>query len=337
MNKIMRQWQLPGFGRENLRIVEVLVPQPKAHEVLIKVRAVSLNNRDRQMIDNGMGMIFPLPLVPASDMSGEVIAIGHNVTRFKKGDAVLPGFWLGWIEGQWPNSAKTLGGPLPGTLSEYIVLDEQHLVAAPRTLNHLQTSTLSCAALTAWFALMEENPLRPGQSVLIHGTGGVALFGVQFAAAQGANVIVVSSSDEKLQQVKKLGASHCIHRHHDANWPATVRELTAGKGVDHVLEIAGGENLSLSLQALAQGGRISLIGVLNGYELRLPTIPLFLNRPTIQGVGVGHRRALEDMIQAIDHINLQPVISGEYKFDELQRALDHLESGPFGKVVLNFD
>jgi NADPH:quinone reductase-like Zn-dependent oxidoreductase len=283
------------------------------------------------MAADGMGLPLRLPFVPGSDMSGEVAAVGARVTRFAAGDRVINSFWSGWFDGERPASATTLGGPGPGVFATHVVLDEETLVHAPKGWSHAQASTLPCAGLTAWTALVEHGRLRAGQTVLVHGTGGVALFCVQWARLHGAMPIVVTSSSAKVDAARELGA-RVLMRNED--WLAGVHDITAGRGVDHVIETAGGDNLAASMEALAAGGRVSVIGMLAGTELRLPFYPLIVKRATVLGIGVGHRRSLEELVRAAGSSGVQPVIAHEYGFDELPQALEHVERGAFGKVVV---
>ncbi|WP_420849355.1 zinc-dependent alcohol dehydrogenase family protein [Paraburkholderia bryophila] len=331
----MGQWVLREAGAHNLRLEDKPMPTPGAGEIVVRVAAVSLNYRDLWFIaDEQTDTSTTLPATPGSDMAGTVVATGAGVTRFSEGDDVLGTFWAGWIDGECPPDAGVLGGSLPGVLAHYVVLHESWAVRAPRTLSALEASTLPCAGLTAWFALVEKGALHAGQTVVMQGTGGVALFGVQLARAHGAQVIATTSSAAKLQRVLALGVTHGIDRNATPDWAHVARELTGGRGVDHVFELAGGDNLGASLRALRQGGRISLIGTLDGYSMSLPSIPSFLGRPTIQGIGVGHRRALEDLVRAVDTLELKPVVDTVYAFDQLPAALAHLERGAFGKVVV---
>lgn len=331
----MNQWVLREAGAQNLRLEEKPMPTPGAGEIVVRVAAVSLNYRDLWFIaDEQTDTSVTLPATPGSDMAGTVVATGAGVTRFSEGDDVLGTFWAGWIDGECPPDAGVLGGSLPGVLAHYVVLHESWAVRAPRTLSAVEASTLPCAGLTAWFALVEKGAIHAGQTVVMQGTGGVALFGVQLARAHGAQVIATTSSAGKLQRVLELGATHGIDRNATPDWERAARELTGGRGVDHVFELAGGDNLGASLRALRQGGRISLIGTLDGYSMSLPSIPSFLGRPTIQGIGVGHRRALEDLVRAVDTLELKPVVDTVYAFDQLPAALAHLERGAFGKVVV---
>ncbi|MFM0336672.1 zinc-dependent alcohol dehydrogenase family protein [Paraburkholderia fungorum] len=333
--RTMSKWVLRDHGVQHLKLEETAVPAPGIGEIVVRVAAVSLNYRDLGFIAGGeSGAQASLPVTPGSDLAGIVVAAGAGVTRFSEGDEVLGTFWAGWIDGECPPEAGVLGGSLPGVLAQYVVLNEAWAVRAPRTLSLAEASTLPCAGLTAWFALVEKGAVHAGQTVVMQGTGGVALFGLQLARAHGAQVIVTSSGAAKLRRVSELGATHGIDRSATPDWDRVAREMTGGRGVDHVFELAGGDNLGASLRALRQGGRISLIGTLDGYSMSLPSIPSFIGRPTIQGIGVGHRRAVEDLVRAVDALGLKPVVDTVYPFDELPAALAHVERGAFGKVVV---
>jgi NADPH:quinone reductase-like Zn-dependent oxidoreductase len=230
---------------------------------------------------------------------------------------------------------RAAAGPLPGMLAEYVTLDEQSAVRAPLSLTDAEASTLPIAALTAWFALVETGRLRSGQTVLVQGTGGVAMFGLQIALAFGARVIVTSRHAEKLARVRALGTVDTIDTQETPAWANGVQGLTEGRGVDHVLELLGGSNLEQSATALAPGGRIAQIGFLQDPNLMFPVIPLMLKRAIVQGISVGHRRAFEEMNAAFDERGIKPVIGQTYHFDEVAAAFEHLEQGPFGKVVIS--
>ncbi|HTH77045.1 MAG TPA: NAD(P)-dependent alcohol dehydrogenase [Trinickia sp.] len=333
-NSTMKKWTVTSPGLEHLRLESAPLPSCGEHEVLVRVEAVSLNYRDLGVIQGEDGAAMPFPCTPGSDLAGVVVASGARVTRFREGDAVIGTFWAGWLDGEWPTTARVLGGSLPGVLAQYVVLHEDWLVPAPSTLDAVQASTLPCAGLTAWFALVEKGGLRAGQTVLVQGTGGVALFGLQLARAHGAQVIVTTSSEDKRRRALALGASHVIDRNAHPRWDVEARALTGGRGVDHIFELAGGDNLAASLRALRQGGRISLIGVLGEHSMTFPSVPSFLTRPVIQGIGVGHRRALEELVRAVDALALEPVVDACYAADQLPQALAHLKRGAFGKIVV---
>lgn len=339
MPKMMKRWTLDTVGIDaELKFTEAAVPDPSPGEVLVRVKAASLNYRDKLVRETGMGLPLQFPFVPASDMSGVVEVVGEGVTRFHSGDRVISTFAPGWIDDKPLGSARnppyrTLGGFHPGVLSEYVAFPADWFVSAPETLDHGEASTLTCAGLTAWFALVERGKVKPGDTVLVQGTGGVAMFGLQIAAAQGADVIVTSGDREKLEKAKALGARHGIDRK-AGDWVEQVYQLTNDRGVDHIFEIVGGPHLGQSLKAVALNGRISLIGVFEGFDISGPAGPLLLKSPVIQGIAVGHRRALEDFVRAVDRIGLKPVIEHRYSFSEVPAAFDHLDRGAFGKIVV---
>ncbi|WP_411851506.1 zinc-dependent alcohol dehydrogenase family protein [Stenotrophomonas sp. LGBM10] len=337
--EMMTVWQLPQLGMANLEMAQRPVPQPGPHEVVVKVGAVSLNYRDALVIEGGLLQAPPpLPFVPVSDMAGEVVAAGSAVTRIKTGDRVVGNFWTQWLDDAPPaemlRHGLSLGGPLPGVLASHVVIDEAIAVRAPRSLSYVQACTLPVAALTAWFALTHAAQVRAGQTVVVQGTGGVSLFGLQFARALGARVIVTSRSDAKLSRANLLGAWATINTRQTPEWAAVVAALTDGQGADHILEMIGGDNLGQSVQALAGGGHILQIGFMEDTEIRMPAIPLQLRRATLRGVSVGHRRAFEEMNHAIDAFGIEPVIDHVFPFAEAPAAFARLQQGPFGKVVI---
>ncbi|WP_409568129.1 zinc-dependent alcohol dehydrogenase family protein [Methylobacterium sp. E-066] len=335
----MRRWDMSGLGRASLQLKTVPVPEPGPGQVLVKAAAAALNYRDTLVIEHGMGLALAFPFTPASDLAGTVAAIGDGVTRFRPGDRVITTFFPDWVDGRSAGSAKTvdattLGGAHQGVLADYVALPQDWFVAAPQSLDLAEASTLPCAGLTAWFALVERGQLRAGQSVLVQGTGGVALFGLQIAKAHGAEVFVTSGSENKRERARALGADHAIDRD---GWVEAVYRLTADRGIDHILELVGGAHLAKSLEAVAVDGRVSVIGVIEGYDLAAAAGQLMLKSATVQGIRVGHRRALEDLVRAVDVMRLKPVIDRRYALDELPAALDHLDRGPFGKIVITFD
>jgi len=334
----MKYWNLTGAGRERLEVAEGDAPVAGYGEVLVKVASVSLNYRDMLVIGGQIGVGRPDRFTPASDMCGAVVACGPGVTRFAVGDRVLSTYVPGWIDGRTPGTAsrpgvQTMGGPRQGVLAEYVALPAEWLVAAPASLDDAQASTLPIAGVTAWYSLIEKGGLRAGQTVVAQGTGGVALFGVQIAKAHGARVIVTSSDDAKLERAKALGADIGINRL-KTDWAQAVLAATDGVGADHILEIAAGPGLTKSVHAAALHAQIAVIGVIEGLELTAPVVEVLTKQVTIRGIWVAHRRAAEDFVRAVDTLGLEPVIDAEYAFEDLQQALDHLERGPFGKVVV---
>ncbi len=337
--KQMKRWQLTEFGLENLQLAEVEIPNPAKNEVLIKVNAVSLNYRDKLVIE---GLLLPelpqMPFTPISDMAGDVVALGDDVSRVAIGESVIANFWSQWLDGKAPNSmmdhGQSLGGPLPGVLAQYIVVHEDILVKSPKSLTSEEASTLPVAGLTAWFALWEKGKVHQGETVLVQGTGGVSLFGMQIAKALGANVIVTSRSQEKIDAIKALGVSSVINTKQFPNWDEEAMKLTNGKGVDYILELIGGDNIRQSVNALAADGHIFQIGFMSNSELVIPALPLMLRRAVIQGITVGHRRGLEDLCEFVDRHEIKPIIDKVYDFDQVKAAFAQLEIGAFGKIVI---
>ena len=333
----MKAWELVKFGPEkNLRMVERPMPAPGPGEVLVRVHAVSLNYRDKILVEGTYMPGLPLPFVPASDASGEVVAVGDGVTRAAVGDRVTGQFRVRWLDGKpGPDEvALSLGGPLPGVLAEYVLWPQEAVVKPPSHLSYEEAATLPIAGLTAWFALMEDGQLKAGESVLVQGTGGVSLFAVQLAAMAGARVIVTSSGDEKLLKVKQLGATDTVNYRTTPDWDKAVLELTTGRGVDHVIEVGSGKTFTRTLNALAIEGHVAVVGFLGGMEINVDARSLIRKRARVQGIAVGHRRAFEEMNRAIEMHGLRPVIDRCFAFAEVKEAFAHLDQGAFGKIVI---
>lgn len=333
----MRRWEIDAIGRENLELRTVEIPTPAPGEVLVKVAAVALNYRDKMVIETGRGLPLAFPFTPGSDLAGDIVALGSGVTRFSTGDRVISSFTPDWIDGQRPGDARTpayrtLGGYYPGVLAEYVAMPQEWLVGAPATLEPAQAATLPCAGLTAWFALVERAGVQAGDTVLIPSTGGVALFGLQIAKAHGAQVIV-SGRAEKAERAKALGADHYVDRARE-DWLEAIYSITDNRGADHILEVVGGDHLAKSVQLAAVGGHICQIGALEGFDISAPAMPLMLKDVTIHGIGTGSRTALTRLVRAVDRTGIKPVVDSVYALGDLAEALDHLDRGPFGKVVI---
>jgi NADPH:quinone reductase-like Zn-dependent oxidoreductase len=323
------------FGIDSLRVVERPQPRPGHGQVLLKMRAWSLNYRDLLVVTGKYNPRLRLPLTPLSDGVGEVAAVGDGVTRVKVGDRVAPIFIQGWSAGEVNESmSKTsLGGGGEGLLAEYVVLSQEGVVAVPGHLSDEEGATLPCAAVTAWHALITAGRLKPGDAVLTQGTGGVSLFALQIARMAGARVIITSSSDAKLQRALQMGAGDGINYKTNPDWEERVRELT-GTGVDHVVDLGGAGTLGKSLRAVRAGGRISLIGVLTGGGQVNP-MPALMKNVCVQGIYVGSREMFEAMNRAVALHLLRPVVDRVFAFTEAGAALKYLESGAhFGKVCL---
>lgn len=330
----MRVWELRTFGVDGLAQADRPVPEPGPRQVVLRVGAASLNYRDALVVAGTYFPDLPLPFVPLSDAAGQVESVGSGVTRFRVGDRAITHFIPRWIDGDAPVDGTTIGAPLPGVLAEYIVSDEDALVATPDYLNDQEASTLPIAALTAWNALFGRRALKPGDSVLVEGTGAVSMFALQLAAAAGARVIVTSSSDEKLERACALGAWEAINYARHPEWDVQVLELTGGRGVDHVVEVVGGTNVSRALATLAPGGHVALIGGLQGFSTAFDFLPFLFKRASIDAVSVGSRRQFECMNRALDVFRLHPVIDAVYAWSDAPAAFEHLRRGAFGKVVV---
>ena len=335
----MRVYQLQDdWSIDHLRVAERVEPRPGPGQVLLRMKAASLNHRDLFVLRRGYGtQTGSLPLVVLSDGVGEVAEAGEGVTRVSLGDRVCPMFFQGWLGGE-PTSARlkaVLGGPLDGVMADYMVLEAEGVAKVPDHLSDEEAATLPCAALTAWSALVTEGRVKAGDKVLVQGTGGVSLFALQFAKMLGAYVIAISSSDDKLRRVRELGADHGINYRSQPEWGRQAKALAGGDGVDHVVEVGGQETLAQSLRAVRTGGTISLIGVLSGPGLDVPLGPVVTRHVRLQGIAVGSRDGFEAMTRAIAQHRLRPVIDRVFAFAELRAALDHLAAGAhFGKICI---
>ncbi len=335
----MKRYEIQeSFGMENLVAVNHPDPGPPGPgRIVLKIRAAALNFRDLLMVRGHYNPRQPLPLVPCSDGVGEVIAVGDGVERVRPGDRVATAFSQTWISGP-PTAEKlrgTLGGPIDGVLAEMMEIDAEGVVPVPEGLDDIEAATLPCAALTAWSALVEWGRVMAGDTVLIQGTGGVSVFALQFARMIGARVIATSSSDEKLERVREMGAWATINYVDNPQWGKTVRKLTGGRGVDHVVEVGGSGTLEQSLKAVSVGGTVSVIGVLSGISSEFNIIPVLMQHVRLQGILVGSREAFERMNRAIEVSRLKPVIDRVFGFDEVAEAFALMASGRhFGKICI---
>ena len=318
----MKAWQLQEWSIDNLAIVQRPQPRPGPGQVLLRMKAASLNYRDLVVPRRGYGpQTGELPLVPVSDGCGVVAEIGPGVTRVAVGERVCANFFQ--------PDGKGLGGPHDGVMQQFLLLDEKGVSKVPEHLSDEEAAALPCAALTAWSAIVVEGRTRPGDSVLVQGTGGVSLFALQFAKLCGARVTVVSGSDAKLERAKALGAEHGINYRTMPEWGKETR------GHDLVIDIGGAESVPQSLRAVRARGTICLIGVVSGLSAALPLGPVVTRHVRLQGVTVGSLADFEAMLRAIAQHRLQPVVDKVFAFDELRAALDYLASGAhFGKICL---
>ena len=325
-----------SFGLENLRFIDLPDRQPGPGQAIVQVRACSLNYRDLVVAKGGYGRAVKPPLTPLSDGAGKVIAVGEGVKRVTPGDRVCGIFMQRWIDGgidddKW---ASAMGGGMDGMLAEQVCLSAEGLVRIPAHLSFEEAATLPCAAVTAWNALFRSGGLKPGESVVVLGTGGVSIFALQFAKIAGARVIATSSSDAKIERLRSMGVDAAINYKSTPEWDKLVREATGGMGADHVVEVGGAGTLPASIRAVRRGGHIALIGVLTG-QGEIDPRPILIKSIRVQGVYVGSREMFEDMNRAIEAAQLKPVVDRVFPFEAAADAMRYMESGAhFGKVVI---
>ena len=332
----MRAMEAREFSIDALKLGERPVPKPRRGEILVRIKAASLNYRDLAVLVQKYLPTLALPYVPASDAAGEVVEIGEEVTRFKVGDRVMPIYTQGWHDGMPTlelRTKRTLGAPLAGVLQEYVAVPAEDAVSIPAHLSDAEAATLPIAALTAWSTL-QEGGVKPGDTVLVQGTGGVSLFALQFAKLAGACVIALSSSDEKLSRAKQLGADVGINYRTKPDWNVAVREATQGKGVEIVVETAGA-TLDKSLASLAFGGFVGIVGFVAGYKAEIPLRAVIGPMVRIQGIAVGSRARFEAMNRAIALQKLKPVVDSVFPLAKAADAFRYMEQGKhFGKIVV---
>ena len=335
-----QQYQMVRTGSQGpftLKQVEVPVPQPGAHQVLIRVHATSLNRRDVFVLHGQYPVGTRQSLVPLSDGAGEVVARGAGVTRVKVGDRVAGIFFQTWIGGRPPATVaqSALGGFIDGMLSQYVVLDEAGVVRIPMSLTYEEAATLPCAGVTAWNGLFNRGRMQPGDYVLLEGTGGVSLLGLSLAVADGAKPIITSSHDEKLARARALGAVGGVNYRTKSDWEKPVMTLTGGVGVQEVLEVGGKETLVHALGALGPGGHVALIGGLSGFGGDLPVVALLNANLTASGIYVGSRADFEALNTFIDAHDVKPVIDRVFEFQDAAAAFSAMDNGEsFGKIVI---
>ena len=335
--RTMRALEAKDFSIDALKLGERPVPKARRGEILVRIKAASLNYRDLAILTQKYMATLPLPYVPASDCGAEVVEVGEEVTRFKVGDRVTPLYTQGWHDG-YPTpeqrTKRTLGAPLSGVLQDYVVVPAEDAVSIPSNLSDAEAATLPIAALTAWSTL-QEGGIKTGDTVLVQGTGGVALFALQFAKIMGARVVALSSSDEKLGRAKQLGADVGINYRVTPGWGLAVKEATGGRGVDIIVETAGA-TMEQSLAAVAFGGFIGIVGFVAGMKAEIPLRSIIGPMIRIQGIAVGSRARFEAMNRAIALHKLKPVVDSTFPLEKAADAFRHMEQGKhFGKVVIS--
>lgn len=326
-----------GFGLDHLRLTKRPDPQAGPGQVVLEMRAVSINYRDLLMVRGHYNPRQPLPLIPCSDGVGVVSEVGDGVDGLQVGDRVATCFFQTWKSGP-PDAAKihgTVGGPIDGTLTERMVVPADAVVPVPEHLSDAEGATLTCAGLTAWSALAEEGSVGAGDIVLVQGTGGVSIFALQFAQLFGARVVVTSSSDTKLERAREMGAFATVNYVEDPAWAKTVRKLTDGKGVDHIVEVGGAGTLEQSLKAARVGGEISVIGVLSGISSEINIIPILMQQLRLQGILVGSKESYLRMNRAVAAHGLTPVVDRVVDFEHAVDAFHAMaEAGHVGKICI---
>ena len=334
----MKAFELkPIQSLDSLSLVDRPEPHPGPGQVLLDMRAWSLNYRDLLVAKGAYGAPPPAGRIPLSDGVGVVREIGGGVTRVKPGDRVAGIFMQGWIAGGITTeaAATALGGAIDGMLAEQVVLSEQGVVKVPAHMTDEEAATLPCAAVTAWNALIREGSIKSGDTVVCLGTGGVSLLAVQFARLHGARVILTSSSDQKLEVGKQLGADTLINYRSRPDWEKAVIERTEGRGADVVVEVGGSGTFDKSVAAVRFGGTVALIGVLTGVGGAVSTAAILRRHVRIQGIYVGSREMFEEMNRAIALHELRPVIARSFGFGEARAAYEYLATGTHtGKVVI---
>jgi NADPH:quinone reductase-like Zn-dependent oxidoreductase len=327
-----------GWARENVRLGTRPDPEPGPGQIRLRMRASALNYRDLLVPQRGYGSrMKQLPLIMLSDGVGVVDALGPGATVRKEGDRLCPMFFQSWLSGD-PTEERlslSLGAEMDGTMAELMVLPEENVTPAPAHLSDVEAAAIPTAGLTAWRALVTEGHVKAGDTVLVQGTGGVSLFALQFAKLLGAFVIVTSSSDNKLERARALGADETINYRTVPEWGKRAREIAGGAGVDHIVEVGGQGTLPQSLRAIRGGGTISMIGVLAGGMMDARLGLVVTRHVRLQGITVGNRDDFEAMARAISQSGLRPVVDRVFAFEELHQALDYLASGQhFGKICI---
>jgi len=325
-------------GVDALKLAERATPEPGHGQVLVRVHASSINYRDLLTIEDPVSRRLPYPRIPNSDCAGEVIGVGAGVIELKQGDRVAGCFFQRWVDGPVSADAmaSALGGAIDGVLAQEVVLDETGAVTIPEHMSYQQAATLPCAALTAWHALVEKGQLRAGETVLLLGTGGVSIFALQIAAMHSAQAIVTSSSDEKLERARAMGAWQTVNYRSTPDWEQRVRELTDNQGVDHVVEVGGAGTLEKSIASTRVGGHIALIGVLTGGQIN--PVLIMRNSLRVHGIYVGSQAMFKSMNRAFAAAQLEPVIDENLPFEKAREAFHSMRgAGHFGKIVISTD
>jgi NADPH:quinone reductase-like Zn-dependent oxidoreductase len=321
------------IGIDGLAKDSAAIPVPAAGEVLVNVRASSLNYRDIIILEGNYFVPVPAGRIPLSDGAGEVVAVGEGVTRFSVGDRVANSFFPDWIDGPYTGKYSQYSAYEDGWLADYRAVSAEALIRIPDALSFEEAATLPCAGVTAWSAV---KGVTAGDTVLTQGTGGVSLFAIQLAKAMGARVIATTSSDTKAAQLKALGADETINYKAQPDWAQQVRELTGGNGADRIVEVGGPGTFEQSVKAVAVGGQVSMVGVLAGLQGSVEFMSIFMSQALYRPIALGSRQDLEDLVRFIAKHKISPIIDSRYAFDDAKHAFERLTTrNIFGKVVVN--
>ena len=327
------------YSISSLELVDKSYPKLLPNEVLVKMKANSLNYRDLMVVTGYSSWRPPVGRIPVSDGVGIIIEKGSEVTNLNLNDRVAGLFLPKWIDGKLTD--EKIGGSLGGAktdgqLQEYAIFDQNEVIKVPDFLSDEEAATLPCAGLTAWHGVMEKGDIKPGSTVLIQGTGGVSLFSAQFALIAGAEVILLSSSDEKLALAKKMGINHLINYRQIPEWEKNIMDITSGRGVDHIVEVVGGSSINRSMNVIALDGTIAVIGLMGGLSAELDTVKIMSRQIRLQGIEVGSKEMFSHMNEALAAHQIHPVIDSVYSFEDAKSAFYHLEKGATGKIVIKY-
>ncbi|MDT3253752.1 NAD(P)-dependent alcohol dehydrogenase [Serratia sp. root2] len=322
-----------AVGVTGLSVRTLPIPEPAPGEVLVNVRASTLNYRDLIILEGNYYVPIPAGRIPLSDGAGEVVAVGQGVTRFKAGDRVVNAFFPEWIDGPFTGKYSQYSGDVDGWLADYRTVAAEALILIPDGLDFDQAAALPCAGVTAWSAV---KGVKAGDTVVTLGTGGVSLFAVQLAKGLGARVIATTSSDAKAQQLKALGADETINYKEQPEWSTRVRELTGGGGANRIVEVGGAGTFEQSIKAIAVGGQVSIVGAVAGLQGKVEFMSMFMSHACYQCIALGSRQDLEDLVRFIAEHKIRPVIDSRFAFDDAKLAYERLMTrNVFGKVVVN--
>ena len=337
----MKIWEVKGLGLDNLTLTEKNIKSIADDEVLVKMKAATLNYRDLIMIDGGYGPIGGKPpFIPISDGAGIVKEVGKSIKNFKVSDIVIPPFFKGWDSGSMKENTVflSLGGKEDGVMQEFMIFKENNLVHAPKNWNCIEAATLPCAALTAWRTIVTEGKINKDSVVLVQGLGGVSIFAIQIAKLFNAKVIATTSSTERMMKAKKIGADYVINYNEDVDWSKKVQEITNKKGVDIVVEVGGSKTLEKSIKSSKTGAVIGIIGVLSGGIAELPIGRVIYKASRLIGISCGNKMELINMIEKFNSSNTRPIIDTIFNFSDLPNALQYMSKGThLGKIAIDFE